>query len=150
MKKIMFMLLGILIACSLWAETIVITETCQIRDTENYKTSKQIGVAIKDEEFQTLGKFGDYYYVSVIDSKSLKVYNGWAWQGYMEINFDDNTFRVTGQGGRLVKEPKKESETIVCINAGSVGEIIKEKITWYKIYRQGIIGWVSTICCKIK
>jgi len=149
MKKLLLMPLVILMAISVYAETIIITETCQIRDSENYKTSKKIGVALKDEVFQTTGKFGDWYKVDILDIKTSLKYQGWIWQGIIAI--DKDSIVVLGQGATLRSEPStKTGEVVAYIFPNSTGKIIQEKITWYKINRQEVIGWVSTICCKIK
>ena len=151
MKKIflMFLMLAFVFCLAIPAqsESLIIKTSCQIRDTSDFKTSTQIGVALEKESFEILDRFGDYYFVSVYDIGQKSVFKGWMWQGKMEIN--GLKFEVIDQGVSLRSSPAKDYKVIVNVLPGSSGQILNAKYTWFKIKKGDLLGWISSSCIEL-
>lgn len=147
-KTLMFVCM---LAVSLIAEKIAITEACQIRDGERWRESKKIGVAMEGTMHDVLDTFGDWYEVEVIEGSDHVGKKGYMW----EARIDRANGNILVEGLTLRKTPERPRDNtpadtgddvnfIAKVKAGAKVKIIRVIPTWYKI----AAGWVSARCAK--
>jgi hypothetical protein len=149
--KLLFALVGLLFSISLSAENIVIERTCNIMNSSNYMTSRQViskgrsMFAFEGEVYKVLDKYGDYVLLEGYGKM------GFVWINLVNIQGTNAT--IGSQGAYLNKNPDKKSTRIGTLRPGLKMKYIMTWTTWYKIeqIRTDIIrGWVNAGSVRIQ
>jgi len=153
MKRI---LIFIILFSALFAGQIKMTETCQVRDSSDWRTSKQVGVIEKGTIIEYTDTFGDWAECDVIKGDSKENTSdhigkkGFFWTQEIGSLKEGKTF-IKNEGLTLRSSPEKvpdktpadtsdDSNFIAKVKAGSAIYVKKLVVTWYEI---GPNRWVS-------
>lgn len=155
MKHFSLLLVCLLFLTSnIFAQKLQTTDSCQVRDSEFWRTSKKISITQTNQVFTITDTYGDWYYVEVVGNSDHIGKKGFVW--VERLDRQNQTIipvgvclRSSAEVIRVESEPPYKKNLVAMLRGGTQVKIINVVPTWYKIEGDGITGWVSAKFVKI-
>lgn len=152
MRTVITALLVVALALVAFGEKLEITanETAlNMRDKPSPK-GKIVGMILKGQQYEIVGKAASYYRVRATDKVSGEEVKGWVWVNQVGEVKNAALYYIKKPGVAVRAKPDCKAKIVGALHSGSrVHEILEKYIIWYEVKSGALRGWVSASYCGI-